>query len=70
MSADNEKYRRIEAVKPLLSIFSGDMLERANRVNAEVSEKIAKIKAMQEQILRPRSSKSNKSVRSGRQMSD
>ena len=70
MSADNDKYKRIESVKPLMSIFNGEMLDKANRVNQEVSDKIAKIKAMQEEILRPRSSKSNKSVRSGRQMSD
>ena len=55
-----------------MSLFSGDMLAKANKVNQDVSDKIAKIKAMQEQILRPaqRESKSKSSVRSGRQMSD
>ena len=29
-----------------MSIFNGEMLDKANRVNQEVSDKIAKIKAM------------------------
>ena len=54
-----------------MSIFSGDMLAKANKVNQEVSDKIAKIKAMQEEILRPpRRNGSKSSVRSGRQLSD
>ena len=53
-----------------MSIFSAEMIAKANRVNQEVSDKIAKIKAMQAEILRPRDSKSKSSVRSGRQMSD
>ena len=53
-----------------MSLFSGEMLAKANKVNQEVSDRIAKIKAMKEEILRPRESKSKSSVRSGRQMSD
>jgi len=42
------KRKTILAIQPLMSIFSADMLSKANRVNQEVSAKIAKIKAMQE----------------------
>ena len=48
------------------------MLERANKVNQEVSDKIARIRQMQDEILRPaaRDTKSRSSRRSGRDMSD
>jgi len=69
-SYEAPKGSKFEKIQPLMSIFSGEMLARANRVNKEVSDKIAKIKAMQEEILRPRESKSKSSVRSRGQMSD
>ena len=61
---------KIDHIQPIMSLFSGEMLAKANKVNQEVSDRIAKIKAMKEEILRPRESKSKSSVRSGRQMSD
>lgn len=57
---------KLDRLAPLKSIFSGEALERAKMVNKNVDEKIAKIKAMQEQILRPRDVKSRSSLRSGR----
>ena len=64
---DDVKAKKFEKIQPLMSIFSGDMLAKANKVNQEVSDKIAKIKAMQEEILRPpRRNGSKSSVRSGR----
>ena len=61
---------KFDKIQPLKSIFSGDMLANVNKVSQEVSDRIAKIKAMKEEILRPRDSKSKSSVRSGRHMSD
>ena len=37
---------KIGSIQPLMSIFSKETLAKANKVNQEVSEKIAKIKAM------------------------
>ena len=52
-----------------MSIFPTEMLAKANKVNQEVSDKIAKIKAMQQEWRKPEKSRKS-SVRSGRQMSD
>jgi len=60
---------KIEKIQPLMSIFPTEMLAKANKVNQEVSEKIAKIKAMQQEWRKPEKSRKS-SVRSGRQMSD
>ena len=57
---------KVEKIKPILPIFSSDMLAKANKVNQEVSDKIAKIKAMQEELLRPKERQQSASVRSGR----
>ena len=57
---------KIDQIGPIMSIFNGEMLAKANKVNQEVSDRLAKIKAMRDEVLRPRECKSKSSVRSGR----
>ena len=63
---------KLDIWQPIQSVFSSSgMIAKANQVRQEVNDRMAKIKAMQEDFLRkPRESKSKSSVRSGRQMSD
>ena len=63
---DESQTNRIKFIAPIMPLISGEMLAKANRVQEEVTERIAKIKAMKEDILKPRDNKSKSSVRSGR----
>ena len=55
---------------PLNSIFDSQALEKARRVNEEATIKMAKIRAMQEEILRPKNKKAYSSTRSNQGLSD
>ena len=58
---------KVAQIKPIMSLFQSDKVLDAQKFNDKINDKIAKIRAMQEQILRPpRDSKSKSSVRSGR----
>ena len=49
ISHHNQNYANnplLKQIKPIQSLFSNDMLEKAKAVNNEVSSKIAKIRAM------------------------
>ena len=49
ISHNNQNYTNnplLKQIKPIQSLFSNDMLEKAKAVNSEVSSKIAKIRAM------------------------
>lgn len=70
ISASSRAGGRIDGILPIMPIFNEEILAKANKVKQEVSDRIAKIKAMKEEILKPRDCKSKSSIRSGRQMSD
>lgn len=77
LSSDNKTTKMcnnlLDAFQPFQSLNSSEMIAKANRVSQQVNDRMAQVRAMQNDLLhkkKPRDSQSKTSIRSGRQMSD
>ena len=57
----------IAKIKPMISLFSSEALEKAKKMNEDVSMKLASIRDSHEEILRPKNLSSYSSRQKSRQ---